>query len=264
MPYLKARGLHFRYRVTGDGPPLLLIRGLTRCMDFWLHFEPLLRPHFTVICMDNRGVGGSDKPLPPYSTAMMGDDCAAVVRALGFAQVDVFGVSLGGMIAQKLALRHPGLVRRLALGCTTPGGRHGRRPPRRALARLATLPFRDVEEANRRSAELVLSDGFRRRHPELLDRWLELLRRWPVRRHAFLGQLAAAMAHGAGDDLPRLHVPTLILSGDSDRLLPPVNSERLADLIPDARLVWLPGAGHEFQTEQPEETVGLLREFFLG
>lgn len=265
MPYLSCNGLVLRYRVTGTGPPLLLIRGLVRCGDFWLDFEDALRPHFTVIVHDNRGTGGSSKPLPPYTTSRMADDSAALLAGLGFDHVDVFGLSLGGMIAQRLALRHPAAVRRLALGATSAGGRrHGRRPSLASLARLASVPFSSVEAANRMSAGLVLSKGYLRAHPEIEGRWLALLKRWPVPRHAFLGQLGAAMSHRAGADLARLRHPTLVVSGDEDALIAPRNSELLARLIPGARLEWVRGAGHDFPTERPEEVAGLLRGFFYG
>jgi len=264
MPYMQANGIHLRYRVSGSGPPILLIRGLVRCSDFWLEFEEVMRTFATVITMDNRGTGGSSKPLPPYTTGGMADDSAALVRGLGFRRVDVFGMSLGGMIAQKLALRHPGLVRRLVLGATSAGrGRHARPPALASLVKLASVPFRSVEAANRMSTDMVLSAGYVRDNPGIVARWQQLLERWPVPKRAFLGQLGAAMGHRTGDDLAGLRIPTLVITGDADVLMAPENSERLARLIPGARLELLRGAGHDFPTEQPEETGRRLRGFLV-
>jgi 3-oxoadipate enol-lactonase len=261
MPYIEANGITIRYRVTGSGPPILILRGLVRSMDFWLDFEPALRRHFTVITHDNRGIGGTSAPWGLYSTAAMADDSAALLRAIGFDKVHVLGISLGGMIAQEIVLRHPDLVERLTLGCTRPGGGHGSRPAPGALARLVSCAFLPDEQANRRSMPILLSEGFMEAHPEIEPKWLELIRRWPIPRRVFIAQVAAAAKHRAGDRLRAVTAPTLVLCGDADKLIPPGNSEAIAGLIPGARLEWLKGSGHDFPTEQPQEVARLVEDF---
>ena len=240
-----------------------MIRGLGRCMDFWLDFEVSMQRHFTCICIDNRGVGGTDKPWGPYSTASMADDTAAVVRALGFDEVDLFGISLGGMISQQLLIRHPNLIRRAVLGCTQGGGRTASKPNAKVLAKLARVVVQSEEAANRMSLSLALSEEYLTRHPEIEQRWLTLIRRWPIPRRAFAAQLAAAATHRAARDLRHVSTPTLLISGNADVLIPPSNTRRLHQLLPNARIEWIVGAGHDFPTEAPEETTRLIAEFLL-
>ena len=116
-------GSRLYYEVGGRGAPLVLIRGLSRSSAYWFDFRDLLEQHRTVLVLDNRGVGRSSTPRGPWSTEDMADDVADVLRDSGVERADVFGISLGGMVAQHLALRHPHRVKRLMLACTTPGGR---------------------------------------------------------------------------------------------------------------------------------------------
>jgi len=261
MPYVQVGGLVLRYRTCGSGPPLLLLRGLGRTVDHWLGFEERLGRSFEVVALDLRGAGSSDAPRPPYSTARMADDTAGALRALGYRSAHVFGFSLGGMVAQMLAVRHPGRVRRLALGCCSPGLRHGVRAPLRAVARLLTAPLRSPEAAQRAAARTTLSPVARTEHPEILERWIELQRRWPTARRGFYGQLWAAAFHNAGESLRHVRAPALILHGEVDALVPSANAERLAELLPDARVAIVPGAGHDFPLERPEHTARRLEEF---
>ena len=264
MPYIQANGLTYRYRITGDGPPVLILRGLVRCLDFWLDFEPAMREHFTVICVDNRGVGGTDAPMGLYSTASMADDTAAVLRGLGYDQVDLFGISLGGMIAQQLLIRHPGLFRKAVLGCTQPGGRRATKPAKAVLAKLASAMFRPERAANRMSLPLLLSPEYLQRCPEIEDRWYELICKYPVPRHVFAAQLAAGATHRGADHLPSVRTPTLLISGNADRLIPAANTALLNELIPDSAVEWIAGAGHDFPTEAPDETARLIAAFLRG
>ncbi len=263
MPFIEANGLTYRYRITGEGPPILILRGLVRCLDFWLEFEPAMREHFTVICVDNRGVGGTDAPRGLYSTASMADDTAAVLRGLGYDKVDLFGISLGGMIAQQLLIRHPSLFRKAVLGCTQPGGRRAKKPAKKVLAKLASAMFMEERAGNRMSLPLVLSDDYLERHPEIEDRWYELLCKYPVQRHVFAAQLAAAATHRAAKGLQHVQTPTLLLSGNADRLIPAENTALLDELLPDSRVEWIVGAGHDFPTEAPDETARLIAAFLI-
>ncbi|MBM4320305.1 MAG: alpha/beta fold hydrolase [Deltaproteobacteria bacterium] len=264
MATIEMGGLVLRYRVTGAGPPLLLIRGLGRSLDYWGELEPLLAADFTVIAFDNRGVGGSDVTLPPYTTSQLADDAARLLLRLGIAQTHVFGLSLGGMIAQMLALRHPYRLRRLVLGCSTPGRRLGPPIGWRAASSLLASSLLPRARAQRLLASIILSPGHVKRHPETLEQWAELADRWPVRRSGFLGQLAAAFLHDGGEALRRIHVPTLLLHGTEDRLVPLASSLRLKELIPGSKLEAIPGTGHDFVAEQPERTARLLRGFLLA
>ncbi len=254
-------GRRIYFEVGGSGPPLVLVRGLARSSSYWLEMRTLLEAEHTVVVLDNRGVGRSDVGALPFSTEDMADDVALVLRASGVQRADVFGISLGGMIAQHLALRHPHRVRRLILGCTTPGGR-GARPPSRlaalALARSSAMPF---AEGIRYSARWVLSEEALRARPEIVDVWIAIAEREPRSRAGVLAQLLAAATHDAWELLPHVEHPTLCVTGDADRLIAPENSGLLAERIPNAALRYIEGAGHDFPTERPAESARVIAGF---
>jgi pimeloyl-ACP methyl ester carboxylesterase len=263
MPHAVRAGVRLWFDVRGpaDAPPLVMIRGLARSARYWLGLDELLAAHFRVIVLDNRGVGRSESPRPPYTTAAMADDVVAVMDRAGVARAHVLGISLGGMIAQEVALRHAARVDRLVLGCTTHGGRGAVRiPPRVVLGLLrgATVPF---HEAIRMTAPFVISDAFAARNPDVLDRWRDLAAMEPSSLGALVGQLAAGALHDTSSRVGEIAAPTLVVTGDADRLVPSENSTRLARRIRGARLVVLRGAGHDFPTELPDETACLVADF---
>jgi pimeloyl-ACP methyl ester carboxylesterase len=254
----------FSQRGPRSAPPLLMIRGLARTSRHWGTILDELEPSFRLVLIDNRGVGNSGVPLLPFSTRTMADDARSVLDALGIARAHVFGVSLGGMIAQQLAVRSPSRVDRLVLGCTRPGGASNVPvPAKTALTLLAALRH-PLERAVRESARLVLGEEFIRDNADIIDEWVRIAEDQPPSRRAVLAQILAAVGHDASRELQRLAHPTLVVTGDADRLINPENSRRLAATIPGAELRVLGGAGHDFPTERASETAGLLREFLLA
>jgi pimeloyl-ACP methyl ester carboxylesterase len=263
MPHARAGRVRIHYEELGDrdAPALVLVRGLARSARFWLGFAELLTDRYRVVLLDNRGIGRSDAPLPPYDTASMADDVAAVLDHAGIPRAHVFGISLGGMIAQWVAVKHASRVDRLVLGCTTAGGNAGARPPlaaRLALLRGGTMPF---HEAMRATAPYVIGPRFLESRPDVVEAWVDIARKEPASFGGLLGQILAAARHSSIRHLARIEAPTLVITGDEDRLIPPLCSYRLAELIPNARLRVMCGAGHDFPTEQPAETVEELRRF---
>lgn len=191
----------------------------------------------------------------------MADDVASVLADSGYPSADVFGISLGGMIAQEMASRHPHRVRRLVLANTASGGRAARRVQpcgALALARGATLSF---EEAIRSTAPWVLSAGFLTRRPDIVEVWITIASSEPRRRLGVWGQVGAAACHDASRRVRHIHHPTLVLTSDGDRLVPPENGRWLANAIPNATLRVVRGAGHDLPTEHPTETAALVLEF---
>jgi pimeloyl-ACP methyl ester carboxylesterase len=254
--------IHYQTHGQEDAPPLLLIMGLALASSAWDRLPARLQRRFRVIVFDNRGVGGSMRSRGWYRIRDFADDAAAVLRAAGVddSGASVFGISMGGMIAQELALRHPQLVRSLVLGATHASWRDSHKPdPQVMLALLgANLLGR---RAWARVAPLLVSREFGREQRHELHRWLRGA--GVGRPSAVLRQMAAILGHSTVPRLHRIRCPTLVVTGTDDRLVPPANARILRDRIPGARLVELPGAGHVFPLEREDETVELLERHFL-
>jgi 3-oxoadipate enol-lactonase len=254
--------IYYELKGPERAPALLLIRGLGRTRRHWGPVLDDLTRHFRLILMDNRGVGSSSAPWPPYTTRQMADDAARVLTDAGIERAHVCGISLGGMIAQEFALRHPKRVDRLVLGCTRAG--YGGPPTALPMvARLFETLRLSPEKAVEHTAPLVVGERFAREHPEVIAEWQALARAEPPRLAGLIGQLTAAARHEATRRLPRIACPTLVVTGDVDRMIPPGNSEIIARAIPGARLRVLSGAPHDFVTVRPRETSELLAEFLL-
>jgi 3-oxoadipate enol-lactonase len=245
------------HEVTGEGPPLLLIQGLGYPRWGW---EPIVEPlarTYRVITFDNRGIGDSDAPPGPYDTAMMAADAVAVLNALDFPRAHVMGASLGGMIAQRLVLDHPGRADRLVLACTTPGGAAAYPLPEATHTLIRQVRDLPPDEAVRRFTANALSKP----PPGLVDELTARRLARPQDPAAWQAQSAASLGHDTYDRLGEIAVPTLILHGTADRVVDPRNAPLLADRIPDARLEMLDDLGHLFFWEDPARTVKLLEEF---
>ena len=195
MPCTDAPGFRMYYEVHGDGFPFLLINGLGGDHTEWLLQLPEFSRHFQVIVFDNRGAGDSEAPPGPYSTAQMADDAVALLSFLGISRTHVLGFSMGGMIAQEVALRHPERVDRLVLACTSPGGEGSDRPAFETVASIATSPESDPEEEFRRLIPFLYSDRYRREHPEEIEEAIRRRVARPVSIPGHASQLVAAMGH---------------------------------------------------------------------
>ncbi|MGE5189612.1 MAG: alpha/beta fold hydrolase [Gemmatimonadota bacterium] len=252
MPTTFAPGFRMYYEIHGSGFPLLLVNGLGSDHGEWLHQLPAFASRFRVVLFDNRGAGDSEVPPGPYTTAAMADDAAALLAALGIGRAHVLGVSLGGMIAQEVALRHPGRLGRLVLACTSPGGTVAARPRAEALSAFVRSPGGDPEAELRRMIPFLYTGRFAREHPDEIEAFVARRLRHPTSPEGHASQLAAAIGHAAADRLSEIRVPTLVIAGTADRLVPPVNSETIAERIPGARLVLLPGAPHRLFAESAE------------
>jgi 3-oxoadipate enol-lactonase len=242
-----------------EGTPLLLIQGLGYTADMWFRMLPGLSSNRRTIRFDNRGVGRSNVPPLPWSIEEMADDAVAVLDAAGVDRAHVFGVSMGGLIAQELALGHPDRVERLVLGATHPGGRDAiRMDPAAAMMLMDRTPGTAREAAEASVPFLYAEDT----DADDIARDIDVRVRYPMRASAYFGQLDAMRRHeGTLDRLPKLGAPTLVIHGREDRLVKPGNAEIIAAAIPGARLTWIEGASHVFWTDRPEQTVALVTEF---
>jgi pimeloyl-ACP methyl ester carboxylesterase len=262
LPTIRTTRLNTYYELHGEGEPLLLIRGLgSTCEGFKAQVDGL-SPHFRVISFDNRCVGRSDQPQQPFTIGDMADDTAALLDALGVDSVHVFGVSLGGMVAQELALRHPARVRRLALACTHAGPRTAARSPEWALSLFNESRDMPRADALRHSVRLLFATKTIEERAELVDATLEVMARNNQPKSSYLLQLGAVMQHDTIDRLGLITHPTLVLTGTEDTLVDPANSRLIAERIPGARLIEFGEAGHVFFTEMPSEVNRVLIDFF--
>lgn len=263
MPRVKVGDIEIYYESHGEGEPLLLIMGFGSYSAHWHVIIPHFAEEFRVIAFDNRGTGQSDKPDYPYTLKMMADDAKGLLDVLGIDKAHVFGVSMGGMIAQEFVLNYPERVHCLVLGCTNCGGKHSVPPSAEALAFLfgPEMAKLSVEERARLTVHWLWTREFIEKHPEAVDNYVTITSRYPTPVHGFRRQAEAIAGHDTYDRLPRIKVPTLVITGDSDRLIPPENSRILASRIPGAELVILKNAGHGFITDATEEASKVIIDF---
>ncbi len=242
----------------GAGVPLVLIHGLGYARWGWEPVADVLAERYEIILLDNRGIGESDAPPGVYSTAEMAEDIVRVLDEAGVEKAHVVGTSLGGMIAQELALTKPERVGRLVLVCTTPGGENAAPMPRETVLLLARAPKLDREVALRKFVENALSSD----PPDaIVERILAHRRQTDQPLSAWLSQVGAGMTFDAWDRLPELRIPTLVLHGTGDVVVDPANADLLAARIPGARLELFPACGHLLFWEEPERFVEVVGEF---
>jgi len=261
MPTAKVNGVNLFYELAGAGMPLVLIHGLQGDSTTFGQLPQMLARHFTVLTFDQRGSGLSEKPAGPLSTDLLADDTAALIRHLDLQPVAVFGTSMGGQVAQAVAVRHPALVQRLILGCTTAGGPHAVPVSQDAFDFAYTMEPLGAEERARRLADVAFSPAWLAGHPEVVDGLIQARRDRPLDLAALSRRLEAFLAHDTFDALPEVQVPTLVITGAPDALIPEANSRLLAERLPEASLTVLRPAGHLFWIERPEETVEALVSF---
>ncbi len=265
MPTVEVAGLELNYERGGSGEPLLLIQGMSANHLAWgERFRPLLEEHFEVIAFDNRGMGLSGRVSEAFSIAEMAADTAGLLDALELESAHVMGISMGGMIAQELALAQPERLRSLTLGCTYCGGDGSQlMDPADFQGLVEAMASGDQDRVFQAMYELNLSPGFRAEESSYAE-FAEMAAKLPAPREVIGFQLQAIVAHNTSERLPRLTVPTLVLHGTVDRVLGVANGRQIASLIPDARLETFDEVGHMLWWEQPGRTASLVREHALA
>ncbi len=250
MPYQEINGIRLRYETWGVGEtPLLLLHGLGSSADDWFMQLPAFAPYFRCVAVDLRGHGLSDKPDGPYSVALFAADAAALLSALGAAPAHVLGLSLGGMVAQQLAIAYPHLVRSLVLINTLPGIW----PPSWHIVRVGlrrlSAPWRRRSMAEQ--AARVAADLFPRPQQAFLRAQVQarLASNDP---EAYRKATLAVAAFRPGNSLRRIVCPVLIIAGEEDRVVPRLYQERLRRALPGAEFIRLPGVGHASNVEAPD------------
>ena len=258
MPFASNNGIRIYWEEQGAGPPILLIMGLGYPSCMWYRTRPVLANSYRTIALDNRGVGQSDIPPSPYSMAAMADDTAAVLDASGVSRAHVYGVSMGGMIAQEFALRYPQRVESLILGCTSAGGPTAVRAEPAALEMLRAIASMPPEQGAEAAVPFIYDPCTPRR---LIDEDIAVRRLSFARREGYQAQLQAILSWESFSRLEHVAAPTLVIHGKNDRLVPLGNGEIIASRIPRAQLVLLENAGHIFSTDQPHAAHRAIQEF---
>jgi 3-oxoadipate enol-lactonase len=257
MPFAENQGATIYWDEQGQGAPVLLIMGLGWASNMWHRTRPILAARYRTVAFDNRGAGRSDAPPGPYSIATMASDAAAVLDAAGVESAHLVGASMGGMIAQEFTLQHPKRVRSLILACTAPGGPHAIQAEPEAVQ----LLFRRGLSAKERAEAAVpfIYDSSTPR--ERVDEDLAVLSEWYPNPEGFAAQLQGILAWEAYSRLPQISVPTIVIHGVNDRLVPPGNADLIAHRIPGAQLVRLSNASHILMTDQPMAAHQVILEF---
>jgi pimeloyl-ACP methyl ester carboxylesterase len=231
----------------------------------WHKMVPGLSEQFRVIVFDNRGVGNTDKPEGPYAAQMLADDTAGLLEALDIEQAAVMGHSMGGFVAQALVLSRPALVSKLILSATNFGGPNHIPITPEAMAVLSDMES-DPLERLRRGIVVSCAPGFAKEQPEVIEEWVSYRATHPLVLAAYQAQFAIGLALASEEaafehKLNDVQVPTLILFGEHDKVVPPGNAELLAREIPNRTLHILPDAGHFFPFEVPDEAVAVITDF---
>ena len=248
--------MNIKWESVGEGAPLLLIQGLGYGRWGWEPIVPGLAARHRVVSFDNRGIGESDKPEGPYTAAQMAGDALQVLDEAGIDRAHVLGASLGGMIAQELAVAAPERVDKLVLCCTTPGGPSTVPMPEVTVQLFAEAQTLAPEIALRRFVENALGED---PPAGLVDELLARRVANPPDPAGWQAQAAAGIGFQGVEG--EIAAPTLVLGGTADNVVDHRNAEVLARRIPGARVELLAGAGHLFFWEQPDESVRIINEF---
>jgi pimeloyl-ACP methyl ester carboxylesterase len=264
-PHAAVNKIRIHYTEAGQGDPLLLIMGFGLPGEAWLGSLPFLQG-FRAIYYDNRGTGLSDAPGGPYTIEQMADDAAGLLDHLGIARAHVYGISMGGMIAQELALRHPEKVRSLVLGCTMCGGAQAKMAEPEVIELLidvmSNMGKPDLATWIERQLPLLFPADWVEANPGIRDMLAMMVPLMPPTPPDTAQNAAAGIfAWGTYDRLPQIRVPTLVVHGDRDVLIPVENAYILAERIPRAKLHIVKGAGHGYPAQDPVGVHATVTEF---
>jgi pimeloyl-ACP methyl ester carboxylesterase len=281
---VEVNDINIYYEIYGKGEPLLLVEGLGYSNWMWFKQIPDFSRAYKVIVFDNRGVGNTDKPDSEYTIELMADDAAGLLKAIGVGSAHILGVSMGGFIAEELALKHPDIVKSLVLVSTSFEGKDGMTIGSNLLNTFVKLwglmpdvlelsgkgsapinPFGSISEDKiRYGLSLAFTPEYFKTNTEEVDRIIEWRLANPQPLYAWNHQFMAGMNFDAAQRVHRIKAPTLVVTGSEDRIVSPEKSKRLAEEIPNSRLITLEGTGHLLFIEKAQEfnkiVLGFLQE----
>jgi pimeloyl-ACP methyl ester carboxylesterase len=254
MPFARNGTVDLHWESFGAGPAVLLVAGQGMTVDGWWATIPVLARAFRVIAFDHRDTGGSSRVPWPYSVAHMARDAVAVLDAAGEQRAHVYGISLGSLVAQEVALRHPARVHALVLGASSAGGFAAYKPSPRSFAQtfLVRAGTMGPEEAEWAAVPYTYAEKTRRFHPGRIATDIAHRLSSPPEPLAYLHQAAAVASHDAYERLNQMTAPTLVVHGEQDVFVPPANALVLAERIPGAQRRLWPDAGHLYTIDEPQ------------
>jgi pimeloyl-ACP methyl ester carboxylesterase len=265
MRHADVNGVRIAYRIRGSGPPLVLIMGYRLGSHAWpLDFIEKLAERFTVVLFDNRGTGESDKPTTGYEISNMARDVCGLVDHLDIARANILGYSMGGAIAQEFVRQFPDRVLGLVLCATMCGGPRATYASSSVIRVMREHEGLTPEQIARRIWTVTYSPGYLERHREQAEDQMRREIAAPTPLHAADLQFQAFAEFDCSRALAGFRVPTLVLTGDDDRLVAPQNSKFIASLIPGARPIVIPDCGHRMMWEATDECVEIVAEFLTG
>ena len=264
VPRVRVNDIQMNYEVNGEGYPMVMIMGLGGNLDWWdPRMIQKLSKNFKTIIFDNRGAGRTEISEKEYTSRLFADDTAGLMDALGISRAYVNGISMGGMIAQELAINYPEKVDKLVLCSTACGGKETVMPSQEVLvSNMRAGSAASPEESARMFVSICLTKEFIDKNPDYVDSLTKRILKAPISPEAFQRQTNAVMAFSSFDRLSGIKAPTLVLAGKRDILIPPENGSILAKAIPNAKLVLLERSAHAL-AEDAEEATNAITEFLL-
>ena len=254
MPFAQTDNTRIYYETHGNGPALTLVMGLGGTSQWWFPQTPVFAEHYGVVVLDNRAVGRTEIASADFTMRDMATDVIAVLDAAGIEKTHLCGISMGGMIAQHVALDYADRVEKLVLSCTLPGGMKSVQPaPEVAEALTLAEEGGDLLQAFQATAAILFPPEYLAEHMAELMMMFAEQQILPPSKDALAAQLGAVMGHDVFDRLGEIAQPTLILHGDADVLVPPKNGELLAHGIPNSKLELFPGNGHALNIQSKDK-----------
>jgi len=253
-------GIEVAFEVHGEGDPLVCIMGIGYSRHDWRWTLPALSRHFQTIIFDNRCMGDTGCPENEFTMRDIAEDVVAILDRLAIDSAHVFGVSMGGFVAQEMAINHPDRVRCLILGATHLGLKTCIPLSEETMKHL-TSTFDDPEQRIRQRMPYSLRPGWVDEHPGEFEEIVRQRLPHQPSDEKYARLYAAALTQDTAERVGGIKAPTLVLQGTADRVVPPENARLIAEAIPGARVEWLQGAGHLFFIEEPEKLAGLIAGF---
>ncbi len=262
MAFTENHGAKLYYDTQGAGTPLTLVMGLGGTSGWWFAQTPAFAERHNVILLDNRGTGRTQTSDPNYTMELMADDVIAVLDAAGIEKTHLCGISMGGMISQHVALRHPHRVDRLVLACTTPGGMNAVHPSPEVVEALTMQgDGEDLLQAFQAVAGILFPADYLNENMAPLMMMFAEQGLMPPTKLTLANQIGAVMGHDTYDRLGEIHHETLVVHGEADVLVPPGNADILAERIPNARLQLFADGGHGFNIQFRDEFNTAILDF---